>query len=75
VDTPFGRVETAWRYTDEGLALGVSVPVNATAALTLEGVGDVLRSDGADFEKGDACLTVELPSGSYDFLFAGNKHR
>ena len=75
VDTPFGRVETAWRYTDEGLALGVSVPVNATAALTLEGVGDVLRSDGADFEKGDACLTAELPSGCYDFLFAENKHR
>jgi alpha-L-rhamnosidase len=73
VDTPYGRVETAWRYTDAGLALEVTVPVNATATLTMEGVGDVLRSDVAGFVKRDACLTAELPSGSYDFLFGENR--
>jgi alpha-L-rhamnosidase len=72
VDTPYGRVETAWRYVNEGLSVRVSVPFNATATLLLEGVGDVRRADGADFVKQDACLTAELPSGCYEFLFAGN---
>ena len=70
LDTPYGRVETAWRYADEALHLRVTVPANARATLHMADFDVVRDGDGIAFARDQGGLTAELPSGSYAFAFA-----
>ena len=70
-DSVYGRIESAWEQTDDGLVFDFKVPANTKALLTLPLSEDseitVLR--GAEYAvAGDRPGRYELPSGTYRFL-------
>jgi alpha-L-rhamnosidase len=77
LDTPYGRLASAWRLTDSGLRWEVSVPANTTAtAYVPAGAGDEVLESGAPAEQAngatllrreDGAAIYTLGAGTYQF--------
>ncbi|MBR1539108.1 MAG: family 78 glycoside hydrolase catalytic domain [Bacteroidales bacterium] len=70
-DSVYGRIESAWKHTDEGIVFDFLVPANTEASLVLpltdDGSVEVLR--GAEYAiLGERAGCYHLPSGSYRFI-------
>ena len=71
-DSVYGRIESGWRWTDDGsLQFDFSVPANTTASLTLPLPEDaeVQVTLGSEYAAaGESPGRYELPSGKYRFV-------
>jgi alpha-L-rhamnosidase len=78
-DSPYGRIESAWKLVDGVLNYQATVPANTTAQLVLprgaevkEGGKSLVEGNGiSDIVVRDGKLMLRLGSGSYDFTASG----
>jgi alpha-L-rhamnosidase len=81
LETPYGRISSAWQLSELGFDLQVSVPVNTTATVripssTLAQVqenGKALAVGGGihAVNESGGCVVLEVGSGSYEFTSTG----
>jgi alpha-L-rhamnosidase len=86
LETPFGRVESAWKLTEAGFQLEARIPANARATVRLPAASiDEVRESGqalavgngilsawvGDSQEGDGGIFVEVGAGSYTFYTTG----
>ncbi|CQR57809.1 alpha-L-rhamnosidase [Paenibacillus riograndensis SBR5] len=67
-ESPYGKIESGWRKTEDGVAYRFVVPANTTATVMLEGSEEDAKRLSADFEQvsyKDGRVTLEVGSGSY----------
>ena len=70
-DSVYGRIESAWQMTEDGIRFDFTVPANTRAMLTLPVSDDsaVEVVSGADYAvEGATPGSYELPSGKYTFI-------
>ena len=70
-DSVYGRIESAWELTDDGIVFDFTVPANTRALLTLPLSDDsevTVQRGASHAVAGDAPGRYELPSGTYRFL-------
>lgn len=66
----YGRIAVAWKHLpNETIELQVTVPVNTTATVCLEGCREILNSDGIVFTKDSKLPSANMPSGQYTFVY------
>ena len=65
----YGAVKSFWEVTPEETVLHVSVPVNTTATICLDGAKEVKDGDGLHFTAGNGCMQAEAGSGDYEIHF------
>jgi len=81
LETPYGRLASAWQLGDDGFKLQVSVPANTRATVRIPGSSLAQVSEGgaalapgsgitAVREEG-GCVVVEVGSGEYSFASSG----
>lgn len=78
-DSPYGRIESAWKLVDGVLNYQATVPANTTAQLVLprgtdvkEGGKSLVEGNGiSDIMVRDGKLILRLGSGTYDFTASG----
>ena len=68
-DTVYGRIESAWEKTKDGIVYTFRVPANTSASLSLEALG-VQNTSELEFLKGGKYASLsesacELPAGEY----------
>ena len=56
IDTPYGRIESAWKKTEEGYSYTCRIPVNTTATIVLANATRELGSGEYTF----LCRTEEF---------------
>lgn len=68
-DSVYGTVKSCWEDNGDHAVLYVTVPVNTTATICLDGAREVTESDGLVFEKGSDCMKAKAGSGEYTIKF------
>lgn len=68
-DSVYGTVKSFWEDKGDMAVLHVTVPVNTTATICLDGAKEVTDADGLNFEKVDICMRAEVGSGEYTITF------
>ena len=65
----YGPVRSFWEEKPEETVLHVSVPVNTTATICLDGAKEVKAADGLNFTAADGFMQAEAGSGDYEIHF------
>lgn len=68
-DSVYGAVKSFWEDKGSEAVLHVSVPVNTTATICLDGAKEVKDADGLSFTAGEDCMKAEAGSGEYCITF------
>ena len=68
-DSVYGTVKSFWEDKGDTAVLHVTIPVNTTATICLDGAKEVTDADGLRFEKDDICMKAESGSGEYTICF------
>lgn len=68
-DSIYGPVKSFWEDQGETGVLHVTVPVNTTATICLDGAKEVTDADGLSFQAGEGCMCAEAGSGTYKVTF------
>lgn len=79
LDSPYGRIESAWEIAAEGFSLEVEIPANTTATVVLpdarvdsvtEGGNGLADAEGVQlFGQEESNVTIQLGSGRYRFSY------
>ncbi|MED4954806.1 family 78 glycoside hydrolase catalytic domain [Paenibacillus macerans] len=67
-ESPYGKIESGWRKTDDGVDYRFVVPANTTATVMIEGSKEEVKRLSVDFEHvsyKDGHVICEVGSGSY----------
>ncbi|WP_438495751.1 family 78 glycoside hydrolase catalytic domain [Paenibacillus sp. IHBB 3054] len=70
-ESPYGKIESSWKKTDEGIDYQFVVPSNTTATVMLEGSEDCAKHLSTNFENvsyKDERVILEVGSGSYHII-------
>ena len=77
IETPYGRIVSAWEKTDSGWSLHIEVPISCKAVAELEGSGVTVDGNAPDSCPGvstesrtDAMTVLTLECGKYDIAVA-----
>lgn len=68
-DSVYGTVKSFWEDHGNSAMLHVTVPVNTTATICLDGAKAVTESDGLTFTDDGSCMKAEAGSGEYNICF------
>lgn len=68
-DSVYGTVKSFWEDHGNSAMLHVTVPVNTTATICLDGAKAVTESDGLTFTDDGSCIKAEAGSGEYNICF------
>ena len=68
-DSVYGPVKSFWEDKGDTAVLHVSVPVNTTATICLDGAKAVKDADGPIFHKEEGYMAAEAGSGEYTVVF------
>ena len=68
-DSVYGPVKSFWEDKGDTAVLHVSVPVNTTATICLDGAKAVKDADGLIFHKEEGYMAAEAGSGEYTVVF------
>lgn len=68
-DSVYGTVKSFWEDHGNSAILHVTVPVNTTATICLDGAKAVTESDGLTFTDDGSCMKAEAGSGEYNICF------
>ncbi len=68
-ESVYGTISSHWTVKGNEVTLKVTVPVNTTAEICLDGAKEVLESDGLHFADAPGCKKAAAGSGSYVFRF------
>lgn len=68
-DSVYGTVKSFWEDHGNSAVLHVTVPVNTTATICLDGAKAVTESDGLTFTDDGSCMKAEAGSGEYNICF------
>ncbi len=78
-ESPYGRIESKWNFSDNQFSLDVTIPVNTTATVTLpHAAGQMITENSRDIDQSDAIksveesgdnVIVEIGSGDYAFSY------
>lgn len=68
-DSVYGTVKSFWEDHGNSAVLHVTVPVNTTATICLDGAKAVTDSDGLTFTDDGSCMKAEAGSGEYNICF------
>ena len=72
LDSPYGRIASAWHADGDRMVYRVTIPPNSSAVVTLPVAAAEVRSSGgspAPAAADRAEFTRELPAGTYEFSF------
>ena len=65
----YGAVRSHWEDKGSEAVLHVSIPVNTTATICLDGAKEVKDSDGLTFQTVDNVLQAQAGSGDYTVIY------